>query len=82
MDQEIKEIISKQTGVSDTLLIEKTFFECGSDVGATVLKLLNHEYVERPKPERTYFDEIREILDEKDTIFQDLKNQKPYKEEQ
>ena len=76
MDQETKEIISKQTGETDLILIEKTFFECDSDIGKTILKILNVSYKEKRKPELTYFDEMRKICDEKDTIFQDLKKQK------
>jgi hypothetical protein len=71
MDQETKEIISKQTGESDLLLIEKIFFECDSDIGATICKLQNIEYKEPKKPKKTEFDDIRKILDEKDTIFQE-----------
>lgn len=75
MDQETKEIISKQTGVEDLVLIEKTYFANHGDIGATVCKLQNLHFVEKPKPLYTKFDEIREILDEKDQIFQQLKDQ-------
>ena len=72
MDEETKTIISKQTGVQDTILIEKTFFECDSDIGATVLKLMKIEFKARPKTPRTEFDHYREILDDKDTVYQEL----------
>jgi hypothetical protein len=72
MDQETKEIISKQTGQDDLLIIEKTYFECECDVGETVLKLLNIAFLKKTKAIRTQFDEMREILDEKDTIYQEV----------
>lgn len=70
MDDEIKSIISNQTNIEDTLLIEKTFFECNSDVGATVLTLMNISYKEKKAKQPTEFDEYRKILDEKDTEYQ------------
>jgi tRNA isopentenyl-2-thiomethyl-A-37 hydroxylase MiaE len=70
MDLDTKLIISDQTNEKDLVLIEKTFFECNADVGATILKLMNISYVEKPKKARTHIDEMRDILDEKDTEFQ------------
>lgn len=70
MDEETKAIIAKQTGENDLVLIEKTFYECECDVGATILNLMQFSYSERPKPAATEFDEYRKILDEKDAIFQ------------
>ena len=70
MDTETKSIISNQTNIDDTLLIEKTYFECNSDVGATVLKLMNISYKEKKVKKPTEFDEYRKILDEKDTEYQ------------
>lgn len=69
MDTETKSIISNQTNIDDTLLIEKTYFECNSDVGATVLKLMNISYKEKKVKQPTEFDEYRKILDEKDTEY-------------
>ena len=74
MDEDTKKIIAKQTNIEDTILIEKTYFECGSDVGATVLKLMNIEYKSKPVPSRTQFDDYREILDDKDSVYQQLIN--------
>lgn len=72
MDVETKEVIAKQTNIEDIILIEKTYYECGGDVGATILKLMNVAYKEKPKPVRTQFDEYREILDEKAMIYQQI----------
>ena len=71
MDQETKEIISKQTGENDLLLIEKTYFECEHDIGATICKLQNITYPEHKK-QKTEFDQIRVILNEKDQIYQEM----------
>lgn len=66
--------ISMQTGVTDMLLIEKTFYECDSDMFKTIFKLMGmdtpvqrHENVRR-----TLFDDLRDICDEKDAIFHDF----------
>ena len=72
MDEKTKQIISKQTNIEDLVLIEKTYFECDNDVGATVLKLMNITYKSKPKPPRTQFDDYREILDDKDTVYQQI----------
>ena len=72
MDRETKEIISKQTGEEDLVHIEKTYYECNGDIGATICKIQNISYQEKPKKPYSKIDEFREILDEKDTIYQDL----------
>lgn len=75
---EVFEIISKQTGIDDVLLIEKTYYSCGSDTSKTILTLLNidiplqrHEKIEQ---EKTVFDDLRQILEEKDAIFHSVMN--------
>lgn len=72
MDAETRQIIADQAGETDLLFVEKTYFQCNGDVGATVLRLMDYKYEERQKPPRTKFDEMREILDEKDAIFQGI----------
>jgi len=74
MDETIQ-AISSQTGIDDKILIEKTYYECGSDVVATICKLLDIKTVPRNdacKTTPSVFDTIRNICDEKDTIFQEL----------
>lgn len=70
MDNDVISIISNQTNIDDTLLIEKTFFECNSDIGSTVLTLMNIPYKKPILKKQTEFDEYRKILDEKDTEYQ------------
>jgi hypothetical protein len=72
MEAETCQIISDQSGETDLLLVEKTYFQCNGDIGATVLRLMDYKYQEREQPPRTKFDEMREILDEKDAIFQSI----------
>ncbi len=71
--EEIVKIMSKQTGIDDLILVEKTFYECKSDVTKTILTLLNREIPklrhEKENHLRTVEDDVREILDEKEAIF-------------
>jgi len=76
---ELFDIISKQTGIDDLLLIEKSYYECNSDCTKTIFKLLEIELPKlRPEKPKDVFDDLREICDQKDTIFQDFleKNKK------
>lgn len=72
MDQSTKDIVSKQTGIDDMLLIEKVFFECNSDVGSCILTLMDIKFETKPEPISTEFDEYRRILDDKDRIYQQV----------
>lgn len=72
MNLDKADIISKQTGVTDMLLIEKTFYACDSDVADTILTLMDVNYEKPAKKPRTLFDDIRQIVDEKATVYQDM----------
>lgn len=72
MDAETRQIIADQANESDLLLVEKTYFQCNGDVGATILRLMDYKYTEAYVRPRTKFDEMRDILDEKDAIFQGI----------
>jgi hypothetical protein len=74
MNQDQADIISKQTGVTDMLLIEKTYYACDSDVAQTILTLMDVVYEKPAKKPRTLFDDIREIVDEKATVYQNMLN--------
>jgi hypothetical protein len=72
-NSELFNIISKQTGIDDFLLIERAYYECDSDTTKTIFKLLEIELPElRNKRSRDVFDDLRDICDEKDTIFQEV----------
>jgi hypothetical protein len=67
-------LISKQSGIDDFLLIEKTFYECNSNELATIFKLMGKDLPRirgvKLENEKTVFDDIRKICDDKDIIFQ------------
>lgn len=71
--EETVKIISKQTGIDDLLLIERTFYEYKSDITKTILILLNKDIPklrhEKEEHLKTVLDDVREILDEKEAIF-------------
>lgn len=75
---ELIAIISKQTGIDDSLLVEKTYYACGGDCSKTILTLLNIEVPrqrhEKDDDDKTVFDDFRVILEEKDAIFHDTMN--------
>ena len=64
------ELIAKQTNIKDTILIEKTYFACESDVCKTICKLLNVK--EKEEKLKTIFDDLRMICDEKAVVFQNI----------
>lgn len=66
------DLIINQTGINDKNLIEKIYFEYKSDTVKTILKLLEVKLPVRIEKTRNVFDDFREILDEKDTIFQEF----------
>lgn len=63
--------IMTQTGEQDRLYIEKVFYECNHDVVSTVLKILDKDDI-TPKQTRNMFDDMRDILDAKATVFQNM----------
>lgn len=66
------EIIASQTGVSDMLVIEKTFMECNNDTSNTILKLMDMLPPKGEPKEPTKIEMFRTILDEKERIYHDV----------
>jgi hypothetical protein len=66
------ETITSQTGVTDKLEIEKVLLDCQGDISLTILRLLSLQTVSKPIQEPTIFEQIREILNEKDRVYHDL----------
>lgn len=66
-------IIAKQAGIDDLLLAEKSYYECKGDVSKAILSLMNItvslQRHEKEEKEKTVFDDIREIMDEKEALF-------------
>lgn len=84
MSTELFDRIAVQSGINDMLLIERTYYECNSDEIKTIFKLMDMEMPkqrhEKNPRERTLFDDLRDICDEKDTLFQEiLKNKRESK---
>lgn len=65
-----------QSGHTDPIHVEKVFFECNQDVGDTICKLQDLKSVPRESATKTRFDEIREILEEKEKIFRKVIDRK------
>lgn len=76
MDQTLKEIIMDQSGNTDHIYVEKVYYECNQDVGETICRLQNLKTQPVKPTTTTRFDEIREILEEKDRIFSKILDQK------
>lgn len=70
------DIIASQSGVSDMLIIERTFMECNNDTSKTILKLLNLLPEDAPPKEPSDIDVFRAILNEKDKIYHDVMSRK------
>jgi 5,10-methylenetetrahydrofolate reductase len=66
------EIIIAQTGINDKLKIERMLLECRNDVSSTILKLMSFQEKQKKVREPTVFDQIRDILNEKDAIYHDV----------
>ena len=71
MDNVIQTIKS-QTDIDDETLIEETYKECMCDMVKTIMQLMQIKDTQRNKPARTQFDAMREILAEKEKIYQEL----------
>ena len=69
------EMIKIQTGINDIELITKIYDECNNNLIETVYKLLDINLSPLKIKELTEFDIMRNILDEKDTIYQQLISQ-------
>jgi hypothetical protein len=74
VSQEIK-MISSQTGIDDLILIERAYYECKANTIDTICKLMDIKQVLRndaARETKSLMETFREILDEKDTIFQQI----------
>lgn len=67
------DIISDQTGITDKIWIERCYIENNRSVADTIMVLMEYDYCkENTAKERTVFDDIREIVSEKEKIFIDV----------
>lgn len=72
--QQTLKLISKQTGVDDLFIVEKAFCECKENELQTIFKLMGMEMPQvrgvKLDHEKTVFDDVRQICDDKDVVFQ------------
>lgn len=74
MKKEDLELIKKQTNIYDELEIEKIFLKNNSNIIKTIMELSNLKIDKNRDKPITLFDDLREICDEKDKIFQNKKS--------
>ena len=74
MDKQLIDIIKKQTGITDELIIEKKYYECNNSETDTIIALCNIATPAKSEKSRTLFDEMREIMDDKAYVYQNLMN--------
>ena len=65
------DIIVSQTGIDDKIEIERVLLECQSDISRTILKLMSLKSNDKEPKEPTVFDQIREILNDKEQLYHD-----------
>ena len=68
------DIVASQTGIHDRLQVERVLIECGNDVSSTIIKLMLLEEEKKKVKEPTEFDQIREILSDKEKVYHDVMN--------
>jgi ribosomal protein S13 len=65
------DIIMRQTGITDKQQVRKAFYKNKKDVSATILELMNiEEETKIEKRTETEIEKMRQILDEKELIYQ------------
>ena len=66
------DIVASQTGICDTLEIERVLIECCNDVSLTIIRLMSLKEEKKKVKEPTEFDQIREILADKEQVYHDV----------
>jgi hypothetical protein len=70
------ECIINQTGITDIITIKRHLADNNNNVSSTILTLMDlkedQQTCAKTNTENTVFDEIRLILNEKETIYQDV----------
>lgn len=69
MEADTLSIIRSQTGVDDDLYIERTYFECNSDIVKTIMALSDIKDNTTKEEDSGVFVNIRKIMDEKEMIY-------------
>lgn len=70
------EFISNQTNITDIIAIKRHLADNNNNISSTIVTLLDltqdNQTCAKHNTENTVFDEIRKILNEKETIYQDV----------
>jgi 5,10-methylenetetrahydrofolate reductase len=69
------DIVASQTGICDKLEIERMLIECSNDVSLTIIRLLSLKETQKTVKEPTEFDQIREILADKEKVYHEVMKQ-------
>lgn len=74
MHQDNINTIMNQTGINDEMFVRKIYYKNNKNISDTIIELLNLQKVSRKNPEQQdEFTKMRKILDEKDILFQQIK---------
>lgn len=69
MNADVLSIIKNQTQVQDDVHIERIYYECQGDVIKTIIELSGIKIPKHQEKPKTLFDDIREIVNEKESIY-------------
>lgn len=69
------DIVASQTGLSDKLEIERVLIECGNDVSSAIIAIMSLKEEPKKVREPTEFDQIREILADKEKVYYEVMQQ-------
>lgn len=69
------DIVASQTGLTDKLEIERVLIENGNDVSSTIIAIMSLKEEPKKVREPTEFDQIREILADKERVYYEVMQQ-------
>lgn len=69
------DIIASQTGLSDKIEIERVLIENGNDVSSAIIAIMSLKEEPKKKREPTVFDQVREILADKEKVYYQIMEQ-------
>jgi len=81
MSEHKVQMIKAQTNIEDENLIRATLIKFYDDEIATIMALMNIKDMKRAEKPRTYIDELREILGEKEELFKKVMEAQAYQQQ-
>jgi hypothetical protein len=67
------DIIMRQTGINDPIKVRKLYFKNKKNISSTILELMSIDTHDNDIKPKTQIEILRNILDEKEKIFQNKK---------